>query len=161
MKKLFAIFLLLPAMAFSQQNQGKFFRNTHYPDAQIMFRDSSFIYFQKSPANDTVFKIAPGDVNINPQDVPYSHYDNMGDALLQFNKQNGTGVAMQVAGVGIVAAGSIVVATSGQNSGDQAIVGAAIMSIGSVVSLVGIITEMLSHKHLKRAAIQQNAAPYK
>jgi hypothetical protein len=163
--KFFMLQLILPAVVDAQQegaNQN-LFGNDQWPHAKILVQDSSNVYFRKTAAADTVFRIPVSQVQSNLRHVPMVNFKSIDDAMLQFNKQNGTGIKLQLAGIGISLVGyGILVAAVSNADADQRLftTGGIIAVAGGSLSLVGLAVELDSHKHLKRFNIIAHAVPY-
>jgi len=91
--KYFVLLFLLPLLAVGQnQNQAtNIFGDKHFPKAKILLKDSSHVYFKKTAQADSVFKIPASEVKAKLKGVPIADYDDMNDALLQFNTENSLG----------------------------------------------------------------------
>ena len=163
LKNLFLI-LLLPALCFSQQNQTlNYFSGTYLPQAQILLKDSLHLYFTKSPGADSIFKIPISEVRTPLDGVPYTQYTNWNDALLAFNKSNATGVGLELGGIGLSVIGyGILLSTAYKDDVNSKAfkTGGAIAIAGGILSVVGLVIELRSHRHLKRMDIMVRAIPY-
>jgi len=157
---------LLPLMTVAQdQNQTmNYFGNHYFPDATILLRDSLNIYFKKTSANDTVFRIPVSKVRASLKGVPEVNYQNADEALLKFNNANGTGVGLQLCGIGVSLIGYtiLVAAVTGNDDSSQKLykTGGYIAVAGGALSLIGLGIEFGSHRHLKRFNIMVKAIPY-
>ena len=90
------------------------------------------------------------------------NYRSFEDAVYKFNEDNRKGLILQVAGLGVVFLGSIVTAIGSSADGNAGIyVGSAIVVVGGVISLAGLIKELSSHKHLIQYQEMTKAKEYK
>jgi hypothetical protein len=163
--KLIMFLIILPAFAAAQQESAdqNLFGNDHWPHAKLILQDSSYVYFRKTAAADTVFRIPVSQVQSNLRNVPMVNFKSIDDAVQQFNKQNSTGIKLQLVGIGISLVGyGILVAAVGSTGTDPAMLttGGIIAVAGGSLSLVGLAVELDSHKHVKRFNIIAHAVPY-